>query len=34
MNEFFKLIEELSEVLKQISDLLDNIEYIAIKRKK
>jgi hypothetical protein len=34
MDQFYELIQALSEILKEISDLLDKVEYIAIKRKK
>lgn len=34
MNEFIELFASLSVLLRQLSDLLDKIEYIAIKRTK
>jgi hypothetical protein len=34
MQELNELFANLSELIKQLSDLLDKIEYIAIKRKK
>ncbi len=32
MNELNEILARLAELLRQISELLDNIEYIAIKR--
>ncbi len=32
MNELNEVLARLAELLRQISELLDNIEYIAIKR--
>ncbi len=32
MNELNEVLARLADLLRQISELLDNIEYIAIKR--
>jgi hypothetical protein len=34
MDQFIELIESISALLKQLSELMDKVEYIAIKRKK
>jgi hypothetical protein len=34
MDQFIELIESVSALLKQLSELMDKVEYIAIKRKK
>lgn len=34
MHEFEELLSTLSVLLRQLSDLLDKIEYIAVKRTK
>ncbi len=34
MNELNELLARLAELIKQLSELLDKIEYIAIKRTK
>lgn len=34
MNDLYEILARIEELLKQISEILESVEYIAIKRRK